>query len=695
MRASCITTILIALGTIAYSAAAEPTPFDTSRGDRMIADYFRTATARISQSCLADIHTLEDWTSRREMYRAQLFEMLSLDPLPQRSDLHATITGKLEHDDFTVELLHFQSRPELYVTGNLYLPRGATKPAPAVLYVCGHSEVKKDGVSLGNKTAYQHHAAWFARHGYVCLVIDSLQLGEIQGIHHGTYREKMWWWNCRGYTPAGVEAWNCIRAVDYLQSRPEVDGRRIGVTGRSGGGAYSWWLAALDDRIAAAVPVAGITDLENHVVDGTVEGHCDCMFMLNTYQWDYALVAALVAPRPLLIANSDKDSIFPLEGVQRIHEKVRKIYQLYGAGDKLGLQISEGPHRDTQELQVAAFRWFNRFLKEDDFTIERAATNVFEPEKLRVFRELPGDQINTRIHETFVPQAAPAAVPASESEWQTQRAAWMTFLKDKCFRAWPAKPEPLDLKPAFSANRGSITLTAIDFTSQNSIRLRFYLLRQRALGRSEAITLSVLDQSGWNDWLAALRPAFPDELKDEVPSVEPTGSAPSLESIIGKRSDIAFVAPRGVGPTAWDQSERKQTQHRRRFMLLGQTLEGMQVWDVRRAIAAARSLANANLPLTLEGEREMGAIALYAALFEPDITHIDLLQPPRTHRDGPNFLNIQRAFDLPQAVAMAAERIPVRIHQPEREGWSYPSAVAKQLGWKAGQFELITTSQGN
>ena len=91
----------------------------------------------------------------------------------------------------------------------------------------------------------------------------------------------------RGYTPAGVEAWNCIRALDYLETRPEVDPKRLGVTGRSGGGAYSWWIAAIDERIKAAVPVAGITDLQNHVVDGCVEGHCDCMYMVNTYRWDY------------------------------------------------------------------------------------------------------------------------------------------------------------------------------------------------------------------------------------------------------------------------------------------------------------------------------------------------------------------------------------------------------------------------
>jgi hypothetical protein len=134
----------------------------------------------------------------------------------------------LEDDTVVVEKLHFQSSPGLYVTANLYLPKKIEAPLPDVLYVCGHAEVKTNDVSYGNKTAYQHHGAWFARNGYACLVIDTVQLGEIPGLHHGTYREGMWWWNSRGYSPAAVEAWNCIRALDYLETRPEIDKTRFG-----------------------------------------------------------------------------------------------------------------------------------------------------------------------------------------------------------------------------------------------------------------------------------------------------------------------------------------------------------------------------------------------------------------------------------------------------------------------------------
>ena len=376
MRYVMILGALLFVSSLAF--AVEPAVGD---GDRLAEIYFANQTAEITNQTFTEINSLSDWTERRDQYQDQLLEMLGLDPFPERTPLNAKITGSVENDGVIAERIHFQSRPGLYVTGNFYRPVKQNTPLPAILYVCGHGRVKRDGISLGNKTHYQHHGAWFARNGYVCLTIDTIQLGEIEGIHHGTYREKMWWWNNRGYTPAGVEAWNCVRALDYLQSRDEVDGDRIGVTGRSGGGAYSWWIAAIDERIKVAVPVAGITSLKNHVVDGCVEGHCDCMYMVNTYRWDYPMVAALVAPRPLLISNTDKDRIFPLDGVVDVYTRTKKIYQLYDADDKLGLHITEGPHKDTQELRIHAFRWFNHYLREDDSLITSAAAPLFDQKR--------------------------------------------------------------------------------------------------------------------------------------------------------------------------------------------------------------------------------------------------------------------------------------------------------------------------
>ena len=461
----------------------------------MIAEYFKIETARLAENCLNNIRTLDDWNAKKSEYRRQLSEMLGLWPMPDKTDLQPVITGKLEHPEFTVEKLQFQSSPGLYITANVYVPRNLNKPAPTILYLCGHSQQISNGISYGNKTGYQRHGAWFARNGYICLVLDTIQLGEIQGIHHGTYREKMWWWNSRGYTSAGVEAWNAIRALDYLQLRPDVDATRFGVTGRSGGGAHSWYLAALDDRIKVSVPVAGITDLENHVVDGCVEGHCDCMFMVNTYRWDYAMLAALTAPRPLLLANSDKDRIFPLDGVMRIHSQVRRIYELHNATNNLGLLITEGPHEDTQDLQVPTFRWFNRFLKGEESIIEMAATNHFAPKDLRVFTHLPTDERTSKIHETFVALAPTPAVPSSKTEWQSLRENWKQFLNKKVFAAWPNEIEPAQLHPISDTKKNGVKIQRFEFVSLEKITLPIYIVNNR---NSKRLIIRVLDQTEWD-----------------------------------------------------------------------------------------------------------------------------------------------------------------------------------------------------
>lgn len=694
------------LGGAAATAAdpKKPSGPDTSRGDKMLADYFRHETKRLADRCLTDVKSLEDWEKQREVYRQQLREMLGLEPWPEKTDLHATVTGRVHHNEFVVEKIHFQSRPGLYVTANLYLPRKIDKPLPAILYVCGHGRVKKDGISYGNKATYQHHGGWFARNGYACLIIDTLQLGEIEGIHHGTYGladgkggyEKRWWWNSLGYTPAGVEAWNCVRAIDYLQSRKEVDPERIGVTGRSGGGAYSWWIAALDERIKAAVPVAGITDLENHVVDGCVEGHCDCMFMVNTYRWDYPLLAALVAPRPLLISNTDKDRIFPLEGVVRTHAKTREIYRLYGVPKHLGLQITEGPHLDTQELHIHAFVWFNRFLKKQEEPIDDVAVKFFEPEELRVFEKLPPDQLNTTIDDRFVSRAE-VKEPRNAAEWCAMRDQWLNALREKTFRGWPEDAPELKLTRVFRTTADGVELTAYDFPSQEHVNLRLYVARSADLKKADLMVLNVLDDQGWQQFMATYGEKFAKDLSAEAKA---TGTfQPDAESFQRTRQMLAnnswvmaYVAPRGVGLTIWNQNERKQTHIRRRFALLGQTLDGMRVWDTVQAAKALRQVSGlSNTQLWLQGERDAAGMALYASLFVPNVHRIDLHGLAHSHRHGGlELLNVLRYLDVPQAVALAAEKTQVRIYQETPGGWEYPLNVVKNLNWNPKQCSVLT-----
>ncbi|MCP5519206.1 MAG: acetylxylan esterase [Verrucomicrobiales bacterium] len=642
-------------------------------GDALLERYFAAETAALAAR--SDSATAPDaWLAHQAARRAELRDMLGLDPWPERTPLRPRITGRIDREDFTVERLHFQSLPGLYVTGNLYLPVTVRRACPTVLYVCGHSFQTADGISYGNKTGYHHHGVWFARHGYVCLIIDTLQLGEIEGIHHGTYRHDRWWWNSRGYTPAGVEAWNCVRALDYLTTRPEVDPERFGITGRSGGGAYSWFAAAIDPRIKVVAPVAGITDLENHVVDGTVEGHCDCMFFVNTHRWDYPMLAALIAPRPLLLANSDKDSIFPLDGVLRVHQHLRPIYEAAGAADRLGLLITEGPHQDTQDLQVPVFRWFNRFLKQDDFLIERAAAKVLDRRELRVFAELPKDEVNTQIDKQFVPMASEPEMPASVAGWHRLQDAWREGLRQRVFRGWPIETPAPETALRFRAENLGLRVEVHTFTSQQNVVLPLVSLERLAAANTPGpVTMRVVDEAGWETVVSALREGFagvaatvPEDLR-LVFGGQDAGEGQAGRAIAALRTEVVraggrllVLPPRGVGPTAWTGDARRIVQVRRRFMLLGQTLDGMRVWDIRRGLQAAAGIAGRDAARSvLEATGGMAMNALLAAVFEPGVAGLRLTALPSDWERAPDYLNIARVATIPALVALAGDQCEV------------------------------------
>jgi dienelactone hydrolase len=405
--------VLVVVGAISANPQQQKPADQPLPGDDMIFKYLCAEADKLISKFLEGAKTLEQWQQRRPRLYQEYMDMLGLWPLPEKTPLLPMITGNLEHEGVIIDKLYFQSKPGLYVTANLYRPKNpAAKQLPAIVYVCGHSNRGRDG----NKSAYQDHGMWFASNGYICLVLDSLQLGEIKGIHHGTYGiretkpiEVRWWWHSAGYTPAGVECWNGMRAIDYLVTRGDVDRERIGVTGISGGGATTFWLAAADERVKVAVPVSGMSDLETYIKNKVINGHCDCMFLYNTHLWDWSTIAALVAPRPMLFANSDNDTIFPMDGNRRVFKKLQQVYTMYGQPDRVDEYISKGPHDYRPDLRVAAFRFLNKHLKNETTTpVKDADFKPIPGKELRVFPtdgDIPKDALNGKIDETFVPRA--------------------------------------------------------------------------------------------------------------------------------------------------------------------------------------------------------------------------------------------------------------------------------------------------
>ena len=631
---------------IAGLGAAQPPK--TARGDEMFDNYLKEKTAEISQRFLDGAKTRVEWEGKRERLKHEYFEMLGLSPLPEKTPLKAAVTGTLDRGDVTIDKLHFQSRPGLYVTGNLYRPQGNTKKLPAILYVCGHSNKGRDG----NKTAFQDHGMWFASNGYICLIIDTLQLGEIAGKHHGTYNLNRWWWQARGYTPAGVECWNGVRAIDYLVSRPDVDAERIGVTGISGGGAATIWIAAADERVKVAVPVSGMSDLESYVSHKIINGHCDCMLMINTYGWEWTTIAAQIAPRPMLFANSDKDSIFPMDGNRRIIERLRQVYKMNDKPDLVDEYVSHGGHDYRPDLRVAVFKWINKYLKNDTSEVKDADFKPLPGKELRVFPEdtdIPKDALNGKIDESFVAQAK-VALP-EEGKFDGWKKGLMTQLREKCFHGWPERV-PQALMPSKISDKN----LGFSLKTEPGIVVR---VQYEEGDPKKPITFLVL-------------------AADEKPTEQPKWAEDLFEG------ECFMCSPRGHGFTAWTP-KNPPNYVERAHVLIGKTVDEMRVWDTIATFREHRTAAP-NKFWQAAGRGQAGIIAAYAALLEPDFAAVEIYDPPSSHRDGPIFLNVLRVMDIPDALGLLAPR-PLTILSNDK-AFERTAEIYKRAG-AADKFKIV------
>jgi len=637
-------------------------------GDEMIQRYLAREAEKLHDRFLPDVESVEDWKQRRARYRDEYYHMLGLPSTPVKSPLKATITGTLEGDGYRVDMLHYQSRPGLYVTGNLYRPADAKKGQrlPAVFYVCGHSGRGRDG----NKTAFQSHGIWFARHGYVCLVVDTLQLGEIAAIHHGTYREGRWWWHSRGYTPAGVECLNGIRGIDYLTGRDDVDPQRIAVTGISGGGAATFWIAAADPRAKVAVPVSGMADLPSYVTNRVINGHCDCMFLYNTFQWPWTRIAALIAPRPLLFVNSDADRIFPMDANDRVINRLERVYSLYGVGDRVDAVVSIGGHAYRQDIRQAAYRFINLHLTGDPRPVADSEVDLvirtgndrkhpITPEKLRVFPEdsdLPQDELNTTIDRHFVPMAK--VDPPGKGEFDSWKSTLVKELRRVTFGSFPVRIPPAKLLEQVDPENA-------DLETEPGIKSR--LILDRRFKRGDAVGRVLLVVHG------------------------PEANAPLPEFLqrIHRESDLVYrTQPRGVGGTRWTQ-KNPPNYVARCHVLLGRTVDTGRVRDVIAAARYLRAKYDGKVPVYVAGQGAAGLLAAYAALWEADIAGAILSKPPLSHmeNDAPQFLNVLRVCDVPEVLGMLAPR-PLTIHGPPHKRLEATAAAYAAAG-NAENFTLV------
>ncbi len=601
---------------------------------RAVADQLVRAAMDVSARCLENVRTREDWERQRPILRRQLAFMLGLDPLPERMPLAPRLVGTLEHPGYRVEKLVFQFLPGLQIAGNFYLPKGVPRPVPCILYLCGHRTHPR-----GAKTQYQDRFLWYPAHGFACLVLDSLNCGEVPGWHHGTQNQNRWDWLSLGYTPAGVEVWNAMRALDYLESRPEVDGQQIGATGISGGGIMTTLLAALDERIRAAAPSCSAYAVGDQAVRSLIDRQCDCTFYPNFHQMDFPAVAALVAPRPLLITAGRKDPIFPPSGSREVCRKAKRIFDLCGAGDHVRSVESNEGHTDPPLFLRESRQWMCRWLHPAPETVLPAAADeppAPEPaEALACFASPPRESANYDVHERFIRPAIPS-LPASPAEWEIRKSQIADGLNATSFAWFPADPPPVAARrlPGSKSKLGGCEGFARcgEWLLETEPGVSVHVFRyEPAIPPKDDSLLMVIRRPG----------DLPGVLDDEW--------LPLLES-----RRIVVMHPR------WGESTLSSADHarlERTAALSGRTLAALQVWDVLRTLEwALGDTPGAAESIAVYGRGEAGIIGLHAARLMPAVDQVVLRDPPDSHRSGPALLAVLRTTDLAEVAAAFAPR---------------------------------------
>lgn len=630
---------IFTLATVSWTAAQSPAPRPNQELESL-QKHFETVIKRRHDQLFNGITTVQQWESRKQQTRAALQRMLWNDMAWPDRPPRATVTNRQEYSAYTVENLVLETIPGVFLTANLYLPRGAARPVPVVLYQCGHA----------NKRLFTRHGAWFAAHGLAMLVMDNIEMGEIEFTHHGVYSNAWFHWYSRGFSPLAVELLNARRAIDYLVTRPDLDRTRIGATGRSGGGMTTFFLAALDDRIAVSAPVSGTLSTKGWIEHRLSMAHCDCQYPVNTHGLLYSEIGALIAPRVQLLVNADADRGFPMDAFSEMADKIREIYGLYEKRDALRTAVTPGGHSDTEAIRLPVYGLFlKEFLGKDETIATEGAVEEPPVETLICFRDgLPIDERLTRIDETLIPPRA--ASPSAKSR-RPGLDALRTVLREEVFRYYPTRAEPLRPEWSEESIAQGRRIKRVSFTTFEGLRARAtYSLPAGPAGTRLPALLLIDHRKGIPVW----------------------GNEQPLERNQWAGRAVLMVETLDRGSRALEQNLRSFTDDdllhhmKRAAMVAGTTLESMQVYEVLRSLELLRSLPDVDTNrITILAKGADGVNGMYAAVLDGKVSRVVLHSPPASHVYGPHYLGVLRYTDIPETAALLGDAVRILGETPD------------------------------
>lgn len=289
--------------------------------------------------------TLGEWEARAAHLRKQILSSAGLLPLPERTPLHPQVFGRLERQGYSVEKVLLETMPGFYLGGNLYRPTAKSGKFPGVASPHGHWDYGR--IENTPTVSVPGRCINLARQGYVVFTYDMIGYSDtIQTPHEfSSPREDLW-----SFNPLGLQLWNSMRVIDFLQSLPDVDGERIAVTGASGGGTQTFLVSAVDPRVKVAAPVNMISAIMQGGVCESAPG-----LRLDTFNVE---IGALMAPRPLLMVSASGD--WTKNTPHDEFPAIQSIYKLYGKPELVESEQVDSPHNYNKQSREIVYRFFAR-----------------------------------------------------------------------------------------------------------------------------------------------------------------------------------------------------------------------------------------------------------------------------------------------------------------------------------------------
>jgi cephalosporin-C deacetylase-like acetyl esterase len=618
-------------------------------------------SARVSQ-----IRTPDAVRERQDYIRRKLIE--EIGGFPEKTPLNAVITSTLQRDGYRVEKLIFESQPRYYVTASVFVPATGRPPYPAVLGTAGHS--------LDGKATDIYQRAWIslAKRGFLVLAYDPPGQGErFEYLDPATGKSRLPGGGTGEHSMAAAQClltgtniarwfiWDGIRAVDYLETRPDVDPKRIAVAGNSGGGTQSTYLAAFEPRLAAAAPSCYITSWEKLWADpGPQDGEqVFAGFLKDGLDFPDFLIA--FAPKPIHMATAIKD-YFPIDGARATYAEAKRIFEILGAGDRMGYFEFDDAHGWSQPRREATYRWFAKSLqdrqddgKEPEFTVDTP----------KALQSSETGQVATTFRNAQTVQSINAA------------------LADSLY----AKRAGADGKniPRLLRARLGITAERVAPAAEKVgvIQRQGYQIEKIAMRPEVGITIPAL----------AFVPSGGQARKPAVIYVNAAGKSADageggpIDAITRAGNIVLAIDPRGWGEGASPPGPRgsysTNYQTAMRAILVGKSMAGMQTGDVLCAFdwLAARPDVDPKR-IAVIGKGNGGVLALYAAALEPRFARVARENAPRSYMDivrakmhegiiGIIVPGVLRDFDLPDVAASLKQRSvwTVAEEKPDYAAW--------------------------